>query len=112
MKKNILINALAVIAISVTSCGPNDTLDPRKIDRDIYEKNLRDLSKKYNDQNSEFYDPEKSFDFYLAHLFPKSPDIYTRKDCYSSIEEDYKKYDLIYFKKDAKEKTEKSQNTI
>ncbi len=107
MKRKFLIMSLlglAAVAFAFYAAKQDNPLDPRKIERSSYEKNIRELSKKYGDKSFLNYDPQKSFDLYLTHFFKMSWGIYARKDCFQEIENMYSEFDLIYFKTNAKEK--------
>lgn len=107
MKINLITIIFFISALLTSACEQERKFDPRYVDEEVYEREIRDLAKKYGDSSSSIYDDKKSYNFYLAHILPKirhSLALDDPKECLTDIEEDHKKFDLIYFKPEVKDK--------
>ncbi len=106
MKKIVTVIVCVYFSLLVVACTPPDegNLDPRSESFSTYNKKLRDLSKAYDKLYSRYYDPEKSFDLFLSYFLMKSDNAYTKDNCAQAIEDNFEKFDLIFFKADTKKK--------
>ena len=76
---------------------PPRILDPREIERGLYDKNIRDHAKYSGDILSFSYNRKISFEYYLAYFLMQSMHTYLETDCTKKIDDDHAEFDLVYF---------------